>query len=89
VSRRPSTPFPVQVLVRNARQLFEEGYDGPDFLVGHGRSLAPKLGMPVILMPFLISQNNSRGGRTLTTSLRLGGGFSLAEKASGSAPGPA
>ncbi len=29
---------------------------------GTGGSLAAKLGMPVILMPFLIIQNNSWGG---------------------------
>src|SRR4051812_15697094 len=32
-----------------------------------------KLGMPVILMPFLTTQNNSRGSRLGATSLRSGG----------------
>jgi hypothetical protein len=32
-----------------------------------------KLGMPVMLMPFLTTQNSSRGSRSGTTSFRSGG----------------
>src|ERR1700676_5140960 len=44
-----------------------------------GGSSAPKLGMPVILMPFLIIQNTSWGWRPLITLSRLGAGFSPSE----------
>src|ERR1700688_1615290 len=54
---------------------------------GTGGLLAARLGMPVILMPCLITQTNSWGRRTLTTSLRLGGGFSPAAKSPGFTPG--
>jgi len=36
-------------------------------------SINPKLGMPVHLMPFLTTQNNWRGSRLFTISLRSGG----------------
>jgi hypothetical protein len=49
---------------------------------------APKLGMPVILMPFLMTQNSSWGSRSFTTSLRFGGGFSPSENLAGFTPGP-
>ena len=35
--------------------------------------MAPKLGMPVILMPFLMTQNSSRGSRAATIFFRSGG----------------
>src|SRR5262249_62133454 len=45
-------------------------------------------GMPVMLMPFLITQNNSFGRRSLTTSLRSGGsGCSPSENFAHSTPG--
>ena len=37
-----------------------------------GTSMAPKLGIPVMLMPFLITQNNSCGEVSLASSLRSG-----------------
>src|SRR5262249_25566230 len=44
--------------------------------------------MPVMLMPFLITQNNSFGRRSLTTSLRSGGsGCSPSENFAHSTPG--
>jgi hypothetical protein len=38
-----------------------------------GTPIAPKLGMAVILIPFLMTQNSCRGSRSLTMSLRSGG----------------
>ena len=35
--------------------------------------VAPKLGMPVMLMPFLTTQNSCCGVRSFATSLRWGG----------------
>src|SRR6202011_643478 len=53
-----------------------------------GTSILPKLGMPVMLMPFLITQNSSFGRRSLTTSLRSGGsGLSPSENFAHSTPG--
>jgi hypothetical protein len=55
-----------EVLVRNALQLFQEGHNGPDFLIGH--STHAKARHAVILMPFLTTQNSSSGRRSLPLS---------------------
>src|SRR5260221_6234584 len=56
---------------------------------GTGGSLAAKLGMPVILMPFRIPQNSACGSMSPTTSLRSGGpGLSPSENLDQSTPGP-
>src|SRR4029077_8413356 len=52
-------------------------------------SMAPKLGMPVMLIPFLITQNNCCGARSLAISLRSGGsGFNPSENLAHLTPGP-
>jgi hypothetical protein len=54
-----------------------------------GTSIAPKLGMPVMLIPFLITQNNCSGARSLAISLRSGGsGCSPSENLAHLTPGP-
>src|SRR5271166_164517 len=55
---------------------------------GTGGVVTPKLGIPVILMPCLTTQNSCCGGRTLTTALRLGAGFRPSENLAGLTPGP-
>ena len=44
------------------------------FLSRTGGLSAPKLGIAVILMPFLITQNSSSGRISVTIALRSGGG---------------
>src|SRR5206468_9409368 len=59
-----------------------------DQISGSGVPIAPKLGMPVILMPFLTTQNSWRGCAAPTTSLRSGGaGLRPSENFAHSAPG--
>src|SRR5262249_3465352 len=51
--------------------------------------MEPKLGMPVILMPFLTTQSSSAGSSPPTTSLRSGGlGFRPSENFAHFTPGP-
>src|SRR3954469_6490470 len=51
--------------------------------------IAPKLGMPVMRMPFLTTQNSWLGGNASTISERSGGlGFIPSENFAQSAPGP-
>src|SRR5258705_701171 len=55
---------------------------------GTGGSVAPKLGMPGILMPFLITPNNSWGGGKVNPSFRVGGGFKPPGESGRFPPGP-
>src|SRR6516162_11721456 len=43
-----------------------------------GTSIDPKLGIPVMVMPFLITQNSSAGELSLAISLRSGGSGCIA-----------